>query len=152
MSEDQESRTERASDKRLREAREKGDVPRSRDFSSAIVTLAGVALLVSMRHGIADRVAALLHDGLSIRRADLFRDDVLGHALSATGGAALGVLWPMFAVAIVATLAAPVVSGGFNFSVQSLGFKGNRLDPLSGIGRMFSMRSATSSARRHSVS
>jgi flagellar biosynthetic protein FlhB len=147
MSEDQESRTERASDKRLREAREKGDVPRSRDFSSAIVTFAGVALLISMRSVIAERVATLLHDGLSVRRADLFRDDVLGHALMATGGAALGVLWPMFAVAILATLAAPVVSGGFKFSVQSLGFKGSRLDPLSGIGRMVSMKSVVELAK-----
>ena len=66
---DQESRTERASEKRLREAREKGDSPRSRDFSAAAVTLAGVAILLSMRHGIGERMAAILHDGLSIRRA-----------------------------------------------------------------------------------
>jgi len=138
---DQDSRTERASEKRLREAREKGDVPRSRDFSAAVVTLAGVALLLSMRHGMAERVAALLHDGLSIRRATLFDTNALGTALGAISTQALWVLAPIFGVALAATLVAPLATGGLNFSVQSLGFKGNRLNPLSGIGRMFSMRS-----------
>ena len=144
---DQDSRTERASEKRLREARERGDVPRSRDFSAAAVTLAGVALLLSMRHGIAERIAGLLHDGLSIRRATLFDADALGAALMATSTQALRVLVPIFAVALVATLAAPLATGGLNFSVQSLGFKGSRLDPLAGVGRMFSMRSLVELAK-----
>jgi flagellar biosynthetic protein FlhB len=144
---DQDSRTERASEKRLREAREKGDSPRSRDFSAAAVTLAGVAILISMRHGLGVRVAALLHDGLSIRRAALYDDNALGAALGAGGGEALRMLAPIFAVALAATLAAPLATGGIRFSGKSLGFKGSRLDPLAGIGRMFSMRSLVELAK-----
>jgi len=144
---DQDSRTERASEKRLREAREKGDSPRSRDFSAAAVTLAGVSVLVSMRHGLGERVAALLHDGLSIRRAAAYDTDALGHALMTGGGEALWVLAPIFAVALAATLAAPLATGGIHFSGQALGFKGSRLDPLAGVGRMFSMRSAVELAK-----
>ena len=44
---DDQERTEKPSEKRLREAREKGDVPRSRDLSGALVVLAGVAALMS---------------------------------------------------------------------------------------------------------
>jgi len=144
---DQDSRTERASEKRLREAREKGDSPRSRDFSAAAVTLAGVAVLVSMRHGLGERVAALLHDGLSIRRAAVYDSDALGHALMTGGSEALWLLAPIFAVAFAATLAAPLATGGIHFSGQALGFKGSRLDPLAGVGRMFSMRSAVELAK-----
>ena len=144
---DQDSRTERASEKRLREAREKGDSPRSRDFSAAAVTLAGVSVLVSMRHGLGERVAALLHDGLSIRRAAAYDTDALGHALMTGGGEALWVLAPIFGVALAATLAAPLATGGIHFSGQALGFKGSRLDPLAGVGRMFSMRSAVELAK-----
>lgn len=144
---DQDSRTERASEKRLREAREKGDSPRSRDFSAAVVTLAGVATLVSMRHGLGERVAAILHDGLSIRRAALYDSDALGAALVSGGSEALWLLAPIFVVALVATLAAPLATGGIHFSGKALGFKGSRLDPLAGIGRMFSMRSAIELAK-----
>lgn len=138
---DQDSRTERASDKRLREAREKGDVARSRDFSAAVVTLAGVAVLLAMRQGIGERIAALLRDGLAIRRAALFQADVLTHALGALAGQALWVLAPIFAVTLAATLIAPLAAGGWNFSTQSLAFKGQRLDPIAGAGRLVSMRS-----------
>jgi flagellar biosynthetic protein FlhB len=144
---DQDSRTERASEKRLREAREKGDSPRSRDFSAAAVTLAGVAVLVSMRHGLGERVAAILHDGLSIRRAAVYDVDALGASLTTAGTAALWLLAPIFAVALVATLAAPLATGGIHFSGQALGFKGSRLDPLAGVGRMFSMRSLVELAK-----
>jgi flagellar biosynthetic protein FlhB len=144
---DQASRTERASEKRLREAREKGDSPRSRDFSAAAVTLAGVAVLVSMRHGLGERVAAILHDGLSIRRAAVYDVDALGASLTTAGTAALWLLAPIFAVALVATLAAPLATGGIQFSGQALGFKGSRLDPLAGVGRMFSMRSLVELAK-----
>jgi flagellar biosynthetic protein FlhB len=47
----------------------------------------------------------------------------------------------------VATLAAPLATGGIHFSGQALGFKGSRLDPLAGVGRMFSMRSAVELAK-----
>jgi flagellar biosynthetic protein FlhB len=144
---DQESRTERASEKRLREAREKGDSPRSRDFSAAAVTLAGVAILLSMRHGIGERMAAILHDGLSIRRAALYDADALGASLTTSGAAALWVLAPIFGVALAATLAAPLATGGLHFSGQALGFKGSRLAPLAGVGRMFSMRSLVELAK-----
>jgi flagellar biosynthetic protein FlhB len=144
---DQDSRTERASEKRLREAREKGDSPRSRDFSAAAVTLAGVAVLVSMRHGLGERVAAILHDGLSIRRAAVYDVDALGASLTTAGTAALWLLAPIFAVALVATLAAPLATGGFHFSGQALGFMGSLLDPLAGVGRMFSMRSLVELAK-----
>jgi flagellar biosynthetic protein FlhB len=52
-----------------------------------------------------------------------------------------------FAVALVATLAAPLATGGIHFSGQALGFKGSRLDPLAGVGRMFSMRSLVELAK-----
>jgi flagellar biosynthetic protein FlhB len=144
---DKDSRTERASEKRLREAREKGDSPRSRDFSAAAVTLAGVAILLSMRHGLGERVAAILHDGLSIRRAALYEPDALGASLLTSGTAALLALAPIFAITLAATLIAPLATGGIHFSGQALGFKGNRLDPLAGIGRMFSMRSVVELAK-----
>ena len=49
---DKESRTEEATDKRRRDAREEGQVPRSRDMSAATVTLAAVGLLIAVLPGI----------------------------------------------------------------------------------------------------
>jgi flagellar biosynthesis protein FlhB len=57
------------------------------------------------------------------------------------------VLVPIFAITLVATVASPLAGGGLGFSTQALGFKGSRLDPLAGVGRMFSMKSAVELAK-----
>jgi len=138
---DKDSRTERASEKHLTEAREKGDVARSRDFSAAVVTLAGVAVLLSMRHSIGQHLADLLRGSLTIPRASLFDANAFGVAFASLGTQAFWILLPVLAVTLLATFVAPLAAGGLNFSLQSLGFKASRLDPLGGIARMFSMRS-----------
>ena len=51
MSEDQEDRTELPTEKRLREAREKGNVPRSRELANvAVLGCAVIALKASAGH------------------------------------------------------------------------------------------------------
>ncbi|MET0225505.1 MAG: flagellar biosynthesis protein FlhB [Dokdonella sp.] len=139
---DKESRTEQASDKRLREAREKGDVPRSRDFSAAIVTLSGVAILLFLHQGFGTRLAGLLSGGLKLRREEIFDVATLTESLRSLAVEAGWTLLPIFAVTFAATLCAPLAAGGWNFSAQGLGFKGSRLDPIAGIGRLFSAKVA----------
>jgi flagellar biosynthetic protein FlhB len=48
---------------------------------------------------------------------------------------------PVFAVAFVAALIAPMAIGGWNFSAEALGIKWERISPIAGVGRMFSFRS-----------
>ena len=50
-------------------------------------------------------------------------------------------LLPVFAVLLVAALIAPIGLGGWNFSTKALAPKGSRLNPLSGLKRMFGGKS-----------
>src|SRR3546814_2507911 len=50
-------KTERATPKRLREAREKGELPRSRELSTAIVVATGVVALMVSGAGMAAKAA-----------------------------------------------------------------------------------------------
>ncbi|MEX1826351.1 flagellar biosynthesis protein FlhB [Luteibacter sp. CQ10] len=136
---DKEDRTESPSEKRLREAREKGDIPRSKDLSTAVVVLAGVATLIATREQMALHAARIMHIGLRYGRDDLLAEDGLRHALGTAALEALKLLGPVFAVTMVATVAAPALMGGLNFSVQALAPKFDRLDPIKGFGRLFSM-------------
>src|SRR5208282_3461057 len=61
-------RTESPSQKRLDDAREKGQVPRSRDLSAAAVVLAGALGLYSMGSIMGYRLLAMMHDALSVTR------------------------------------------------------------------------------------
>ena len=74
---DDQERTEQPSEKRLREAREKGDIPRSRDLSGALVTLAGVAALLSGSERAMSHARTIYHLGLeSFPDNSLFRQNI----------------------------------------------------------------------------
>src|SRR5215469_6783856 len=79
---DEQERTEQPSEKRLREAREKGDVPRSRDLSGAVVVLAGVSALISGGERSMEHVRRIYGLGLSYGRDALFSDALPGRVLS----------------------------------------------------------------------
>jgi flagellar biosynthetic protein FlhB len=133
-------REEPASEKRLREGREKGDVPRSRELGAAVVVLAGVSSLMANREQMAVHVHNILHAGLSYSRADLFNANGASHALAAAALEGLKLVGPVFAVTMVAAIAGPALIGGLNFSGQALIPKFDRLDPIAGFGRIFAAR------------
>ncbi|WP_243039304.1 flagellar biosynthesis protein FlhB [Dyella sedimenti] len=137
---DNEDRTEQPSEKRLREAREKGDVPRSRDLSGAVVVLAGVATLISGGHGAMAHVRRIYGLGLDYGRDALFSDELPVRVLSLAMREALLLLTPVALATVLAALAAPVLLGGLNFSAEALQPKFERLDPVEGLGRIFAMR------------
>jgi len=141
MSDDSDQeRTEQPTEKKLRESREKGEVPRSRDLSGALVVLAGVAALMSGGEQALVHARRIFSLGMHYSRDALFSDDLPGRALHAVVYEALGLFWPVALATMLATLAAPLLLGGMNFSAQALQPKFERLDPVKGLGRIFAMR------------
>lgn len=133
-------RTEQATEKRLREAREKGDLPRSRDLSAAIVTLAGAGTLLALRPWLGDHLRNLMRIGLDYGREQAMGGAAIGTAATAAGSEALKLLAPLFGVAMLATLLSPALAGGFAFSTEALKPKPERLNPIEGIKRLVSLR------------
>src|ERR1700690_702546 len=133
-------RTESPSQKRLDDAREKGQVPRSRDLTAAAVVLAGGLGLYSMGSILGSRMLALMHDGLSVTRTDALDSGRM--VLQFEHGAAQGLLAaaPVLGVLLAAALVAPLAIGGWNFSVRALGPDFSRLRPIAGFGRGFLLR------------
>ncbi len=137
---DDQERTEQPSEKRLREAREKGDIPRSRDLSGAVVVLAGVSTLISGGERSMEHVRRIYGLGLSYGRDALFSDQLPGRVLTLAMHEAIDLFLPVALATVLAAVAAPVLLGGLNFSAQALEPKFERLDPISGLGRIFAMR------------
>jgi len=134
-----EDRTERASEKRLQEAREKGDIPRSRDLSGAMVVLAGASILLSYSSSMYMRMRHIYGLGLNYSRDALFSDALMSRAMHAALGDMLGLLLPIFAATLIAAVGSSVLIGGLSFSSQALVPNFQRLDPISGLGRLFAL-------------
>jgi flagellar biosynthetic protein FlhB len=141
MSDDSDQeKTEQPTEKKLRESREKGEVPRSRDLSGAIVVLAGVAALMNSGESAFLHARRIFSLGLGYSREALFSDALPGRTLHAALHEALNLFAPVAVATMLATLAAPLLLGGLNFSAQALQPKFERLDPIKGLGRIFAMR------------
>ncbi|KLD62251.1 flagellar biosynthesis protein FlhB [Dyella japonica] len=137
---DDQERTEQPSEKRLRESREKGDVPRSRDLSGAVVVLAGVSALMNGGAAAMEHVRRIYGLGLTYDRAALFSEQLPGRVLSMAMHEAMSLFAPVALATMLAALAAPLLLGGLNFSAEALEPKFERLDPIKGLGRIFAMR------------
>lgn len=138
---DKEDRTEQPTEKRLREAREKGQVPRSRELANvAVLGCAALAtMLIAPEMGAAAQV--WLRDALTIDPALLGHDDrLLAHSARLSLGLLLPVL-PLVLVALAACLIGPAVLGGVRFSSQSLQPDFKRLNPAAGLARMYGQES-----------
>jgi len=141
MSDDSDQeKTEQPTEKRLKESREKGEVPRSRDLSGAAVVLAGVAALMAGGPASFEHARRIFRFGLGYSREALFSDALPGRVLHAALREALALFAPVALATLLAAFAAPLLLGGLNFSGKALEPKFERLDPIKGLGRIFALR------------
>ncbi|MFA5678496.1 MAG: flagellar biosynthesis protein FlhB [Pseudomonas sp.] len=142
MAEDSgQERTEDPTAKRQKESREKGQVARSKELNTlAVVMVAAVGLLMlgpQIVRGLMD----LMVFNFTIEREALYNTDSMGLHLFASVKHGFGALAPFMVMVLVAALVGPVLLGGWLFSAKLLAPKGERLNPLAGIKRMFSLKS-----------
>jgi flagellar biosynthetic protein FlhB len=132
MAEEDFSRTEPASERRLAQARAEGRVPRSAELSSLLVlgTMAG-GLMIWGAH---------LFERLQQLFADHFRLAAQSSLDSATGflQQSLIEIFPFLVGLFIAALLAPLLLSGWVFAPGTVQFHGERLNPLSSILRLFS--------------
>jgi flagellar biosynthetic protein FlhB len=140
MAEDSDAeKTEEASAKRLQDARENGDVPRSREVATFTVLMAAGCCLWFAGGSIVRRLSTTLVSGLSLDREQIFNSDVLiGRIVNDIGTVLLSCL-PLAAVVMLVALASPLLVGGWLFSAKAFMPNFMKLNPISGLGNMVSV-------------
>jgi len=134
-------KTEDASPRRLQKAREDGDIPRSRELATFAVLMTAGAGLWMTGGSLVGRLSGALESGLTLDREQIYNPNVLIERIANdVGGVLLACLPLAFAIMLVA-LAAPMMIGGFNFSSKAFMPNFMKLNPMSGIGNMFSANS-----------
>jgi len=122
--------------KRLADAAKKGDVLRSKELATVAATGTGAVLLMSLGPWLAESMAATARAGFTFDRAAL--DGFAPGAVLAD--AALAVLPPVMVLGLVVALvtaASQLLMGDGRFIPGNAGFKGSRINPLSGLKRIF---------------
>jgi flagellar biosynthesis protein FlhB len=137
---DDRDRTESPSQKRLDEARKAGRVPRSRDLGAALVVLTGGLALRGLGAGVGERLAALMRDGLSLDHTEIGDVTLMLSRLEHAAAQGLMAAAPVLALLLAAAVLAPLSIGGWTFSGSALVPDFGRLNPITGLGRIFSLR------------
>ncbi len=137
---EQAERTEEPSARRLQQARENGQVPRSRELSTFATMIAGSGALVAVGQSLAERMQLIMRNGLTIDPDALNDPNSMLAALGAAGFGALQLLLPVFGALLALVLLASVALGGWNFTPAALTPDFSRLSPLAGFGRLFGLQ------------
>lgn len=131
-------KTEPASPQRLEKAREEGQVLQSRELGTFVVLMASGATLWIMAGGLGQTLSHIMHDGLQFAPGTARDTSHVMAQLSSQFFEAALALAPFFLLVVVATVISPLLLRGWLFSTKALAPKFNRLNPFSGIKRMFS--------------
>jgi flagellar biosynthetic protein FlhB len=139
MSDDSDAeKTEPASAKRLEQAREEGDVPRSREVATFTVLMAAGAGLWMTGEGLVRQLNSALVSGLTLNQEQIFNADVLLNRILVDVVRVMVACLPLAVAVMVVALASPLLVGGWLFSAKAFMPKFGKLNPIKGIGNMFS--------------
>ncbi|MBK0078616.1 MULTISPECIES: flagellar biosynthesis protein FlhB [Kosakonia] len=137
-SEDNDDKTESPTAQRLQKAREEGQIPRSKELTSVLIMLVGVCILWFGGASFGHRLTMVLSSGLRFDHKIISDQNlILGQIIIMLKTALIGML-PLLVGVVIIALVAPVMLGGLVFSTKTLAFKFSKLNPISGIGRLFS--------------
>lgn len=136
---DKDQQTEAPTQKRKADAIKKGDILQSKELGAALVMIAGASWIALAGPLFVDSCRQLLEAGLTIDR-----HQAMGFEPGRTAGRlillALFPLGLLMGIALLATVGSTALIGSLGFRGNMMAFKGNRINPLSGLKRIFGLQ------------
>ncbi|HEX5842461.1 MAG TPA: flagellar biosynthesis protein FlhB [Pseudomonas sp.] len=133
-------KSEEPTEKRLRESREKGQIARSRELNTLVVTMGGFGGLLLFGGSMGKAMLDIMRGNFVLPREVIMDERSMALWLVASGQVALEALFPLFMLLLVAAVVGPIGLGGWLFSAEAMAPKFSRMNPLAGLKRMFSLQ------------
>lgn len=136
-----EEKTEKPTPKRREEAREKGEVAKSRELPSVAVLLTAMVILALSGSHLYAQIQKIMRGALSLPlTGDLSLTDFMAFAQEMMMLFILSMI-PLFSGIVIAALLSNIVQVGFMLSPELIKPKLSKLDPMKGVQRLFSRQS-----------
>lgn len=143
MAEDSgQDKTEDPTGKRLSESRKKGQVPRSRELNTFVTLMVSATLFFYFGRQINQQLLEMMQHQLRLSREVIFdpATPLIHFKLALSEG--VQAVWPLALILLIADLLTPLLMGGWNFTTESFALNFGKLNPLSGIQRIFGIHGA----------
>ncbi|AXI60515.1 flagellar biosynthesis protein FlhB [Pseudomonas kribbensis] len=140
-SESGQDKTEDPTEKRKKDSREKGEIARSKELNTLAIMLAGSGALLVFGGMLAQDLMELMRMNFTLSREVIMDQGAMGKFLMNSGLIALVAIQPIMITLLLAAFLGPIALGGWLFAAGSLAPKFSRMNPASGLKRMFSAKS-----------
>ncbi|TFH81389.1 flagellar biosynthesis protein FlhB [Pseudomonas kribbensis] len=140
-SESGQDKTEDPTEKRKKDSREKGEIARSKELNTLAIMLAGSGALLVFGGMLAQDLMELMRMNFTLSREVIMDQGAMGKFLMNSGLTALVAIQPIMITLLLAAFLGPIALGGWLFAAGSLAPKFSRMNPASGLKRMFSAKS-----------
>ena len=140
MPEQNEEKTEQATPKKRQETLEKGNVPKSRELSTALLFITSVIFLYFYGPYMLKELQKIFIEVLQTSKYTLNVSSVY-YLFMMMLSFSLKLLTPLMLVLILISVLSNVLQFGFIISSKALELKWERLDPIKGLGNLLSKRS-----------
>lgn len=133
-------KTEKATPKKRQDSRKKGQVAKSQDINTSVTLLAVFLVLIGsgsyMLTSLTDLITHSFETYMAMELTEANTGTLLLEVIVEMGK----ILAPVLAVALAAALVSNFFQIGFLFSTEAIQFKLDKLDPIKGFKRIFSIR------------
>lgn len=134
-------RTEQPTPRRLQQARERGQIPISRELNTLLMLMFSGAAMWFIGPYVGTELMALIKTSLTMTREQIFDPVALPQLFKNAVLDMLVIISPVFVIMVISAIAGPVsLGGGVNFSSKAIAFKWEKLDPVKGMKRIFAWR------------
>lgn len=133
-------RTEEPTGRRLEQAREKGQIARSKELGTAAVLISAACGFYMLGPSLAISLTRVFEIVFTMDRAQIFDTNEM---FKVWGVVASEIAWPMAKIMLLIVVVAfigNVSLGGINFSTQAMMPKASKMSPLAGFKRMFGVQ------------
>lgn len=135
-SSDGQDKSEEPTAKRLADARQKGEVARSKELTTTVMLLSAAAGLFIFGAWVVEAMMNIARNSFSLDREQVFNTSLGLNSFMESLGHALTALAPFLIVMIVSAIVGSIAMSGWNFSTKALAPKPSKMNPLKGIKRM----------------
>ncbi|MGE0528250.1 MAG: flagellar biosynthesis protein FlhB [Bdellovibrionales bacterium] len=144
---DQGERTEEATQQRREDFRKRGQVAQTRELSAVLMLFAGVLLIWLMSRFFFQQIFEVFQFSFGENLAAAVRGGDFLHAASLAFNKMVLLVLPILSVFFLMSLAASLVQVGFMYNEEALQIRWERLDPVSGFKKIFSLRAVVEGAK-----
>jgi flagellar biosynthetic protein FlhB len=137
---DGQEKSESPTDKKLSDARKKGQVPRSKELGTLLIMLLSAMWFLWLGPDMINDFVKTTTGGLSFDRDHAFDMKKASDLVFAQLKSALWMVMPFMIAMLMMAVLSNILVGGWLFSTEVMAPKLSKLNPIAGIKRMFSLK------------